>query len=430
MKKPAFHLMSMVIQAALWVFIRIDYYFTKSRVSVSDHKQFADPYSVYNTLRERGAILRSYSNNGWMILGYKEVEELFKDRRLSNDVKHNAFFTRLLDSASGDLPFPLIENPTIVQADPPDHTRLRKLVVKGFAHKYVQSLAPKIEHLVDELLQEIPDGATQVDITSALTKPLPAIVIAEMMGVPVHERHYFEQWSEAFVGFAVLDKPEGIRVAAQGWQDMRQYLETLVETKRSNPGEDLISHLIAAEEEHDKLSLEEIYSTCIVLLVAGHETTTRLIGNCLYLLLQHPKQMDMARQDEALLMNAVEETLRYEPPLQYTVRFITESFEFGQHQFKHNQTALVSIAAANRDPEINNNPDTFDITRNNIKHFSFGHGIHLCLGMSLARLETKIALQKLFTRFPEMRLAQDTPDWEPNPMFRGLQTLIVRTSRH
>ena len=183
-----------------------------------------------------------------------------------------------------------------------------------------------------------------------------------------------------------------------------------------------------AEEDGDKLTVEELYSNCILLLVAGHETTTRLIGNCLYLLLQHPAQMEAARQSEENLVNALEESLRYEPPVQFTARIVKEPMVINGCKLKQGQMLMLSIAAANRDPAANEDPDRFDIKRKNVTHVSFGYGIHLCLGMSLARLEAKIVFNKLFDRFPYLGCSEDELNWGTNPMFRGLESLSVETS--
>ncbi len=187
--------------------------------------------------------------------------------------------------------------------------------------------------------------------------------------------------------------------------------------------------MIAAEEDGDKLTLDELYSNCILLLVAGHETTTRLIGNCLHLLLRHPQQMALARSDETLLVNALEESLRYEPPVMFTARTVKEPITLNGLELKPGQLLLLSIAGANRDPAVNEDPETFDIQRDKVVHVSFGYGIHLCLGMSLARLEAKIAFQRLFERYDSLEFAEATPNWGANPMFRGLETLIVRAQR-
>jgi len=318
MKPLVNKLMSRATQAALWTMRRYDYHINGSLIRLNNPDHYNNPYPTYNALRERGRIMRSAANRGWIITGYNEVTELLRDPRISSDVRKNVFVSRLLKFASSGIDVPLLDNPTMLNQDPPDHSRLRKLVTAGFVHKYIQSLSPTIERLVDELLDKIPDEANQFDVMDTLAKPLPAIVIAEMMGVPVEDRHHFEAWSEKLLGLTEISNPEAILKAAEANQEMRDYIAELAESKRHQPGQDLISMLIAAEEDGDRLTLEELYSTCVLLLIAGHETTTRLIGNCLFQLLHHPDQMALVRSDEDLLMNAFEETLRFEPPVQLT----------------------------------------------------------------------------------------------------------------
>ncbi len=426
MKRAVLSTLSSSMQLALWLLRRVDYYFGRSVVSL---RRSADPYSVFNTLRERAPILRSHANGGWIVTGYDEVTALLRDPRVSNDLRGNNFLGRIVKFAAGGLPVLNIDHPTMLGVDAPDHTRLRKLVAQGFLHKYVQALAPAIGRIVDELLDSVPLDADRVDIMQALAKPLPAIVIAEMMGVPRADRHLFERWSEALVGGTDIFNPGMIRGSAEANMEMRDYLSRLTVAKRRSPGQDLISQLIAAEEAGDKLTLDELHSNCILLLAAGHETTTRLIGNCLYLLLQHPAQMALARSSEAALTNALEESLRFEPPVLCTVRLVKEPISLHGLKIEPGHVLLLSIAGANRDPKVNVDPDRFDISREKIVHVSFGYGIHLCLGMSLARLEAKIAFTKLFERYPALRFAEGGPNWGETPMFRGLKTLVVAPTR-
>ena len=422
-------ILSSSMQLGLGVLRRLDYYFGESVVNLHPAKGSDDPYASFNTLRERGPILRSYSWGGWIVSGYKEVTELLRDPRVSNDIRGNKLLGRVVRFAAGGLPVLNVDDPTMLGVDAPDHTRLRKLVAHGFLHKYIQSLAPSIERMVDELLDAIAPDAQRIEIMRAVAKPLPAIVIAEMMGVPQGERHLFESWSDALLGATDIVNPANIRRSAEATLEMREYLAKLTAAKRLNPGQDLISQLIAAEEDGDKLTLDELYSNCILLLAAGHETTTRLIGNCLFLLMQHPVQMAAARRSEAVLMNAIEESLRFEPPVLFTARTVKESISMHGLTLKRGQLLLLSIAGANRDPTANADPDRFDVEREKVLHVSFGYGIHLCLGMSLARLEAKIVFTKLFQRFASLKFAEARPNWGHYPMFRGLETLTVEARR-
>ncbi len=425
MKAVILRILSSSMQLGLWALRRVDYYFGKSVVRLHPGDGPFDPYSSFNTLRERGPILRSYTYGGWIVTGYKEVTELLRDPRVSNDLRNNKFITSLVRFAAGGVPVLNVDHPTMLGVDAPDHTRLRRLAAHGFLHKYIQSLAPAIERLVDELLDAIPVGADRIEIMQAVAKPLPAIVIAEMMGVPASERHLFEHWSAALLGATDIFNPAQIRASGDANVEMREYLAKLTAAKRLHPGQDLISQLIDAEEDGDKLTLDELYSNCILLLVAGHETTTRLIGNCLYLLLRHPQQMAAARRSEANLVNALEESLRFEPPVLFTARTVKEPISMHGVTLKPGQLMLLSIAGANRDPGVNVDPNTFNVEREKVVHVSFGYGIHLCLGMSLARLEAKIVFTKLFQRFSSLNFADDKPNWGDTPMFRGLETLTV-----
>ena len=429
MKKVVLQVLSSSMQLGLWVLRRVDYYFGRSIVRLHPPEGNADPYTAFTTLRERGPILRSYANGGWIVTGYKEVTELLRDPRVSNEISGSKLLRRVLRFAAGGLPVLNVDDPTMLGVDAPDHTRLRKLVAQGFLHKYIQSLAPTIERLVDELLDAIAPDADRIEIMRAVARPLPAMVIAEMMGVPRGERHLFERWSDALLGATDILSPALIRKSGEANLEMREYLAQLTAAKRLNPGQDLISQLIAAEEDGDKLTLDELYANCILLLAAGHETTTRLIGNCLYLLLQHPEQMALARRSEADLVNALEESLRFEPPVLFTARAVKAPISMNGLTLEPGQLLLLSIAGANRDPAVNVDPDRFDVEREKVTHVSFGYGIHLCLGMSLARLEAKIVFTKLFQRFSSLTFAEARPNWGHYPMFRGLETLTVEARR-
>ena len=335
LSKPLNKLMSTATQAALWSLKRYDYYVNHSVVQLNNPDFYDNPYATYSTLRERGPILASAANRGWIVTGYEEVAELMQDKRISTDLRKNRFLNNLLKFAAGENAATLLDNPTMLNQDPPDHSRLRKLVSHGFMHKYIQSLAPTIERLVDEILDDI--VGDQFDLIALLAKPLPAIVIAEMMGVPKAEQHKFGIWSEALRGLTEISNPEAIATAANANSEMRDYMANLAESKCEFPGQDLISQLIAAEEEGDRLTLDELYSPRTLLLTAGYETTTRLIGNCMYQVLQHPDQMMAARDSETCLENALEETLRFEPPVQNTIRFVHEPMMFRGKQLKAGQ---------------------------------------------------------------------------------------------
>ena len=387
----------------------------------------ASPHPMIARLRQKGNILRTYTINGWCVVSHEDVKALLRDTRLSSEVFRSTLIQVVIRSAAQGLITPIIDYPNIVNLDAPDHTRLRKLVARSFTSRFVQSLTPKISALVSELLDNA-EGTAEIEVMDSLAKPLPAIVIAEMLGVPTEERHYFEQWSAALIKYTEILNADAIHEAVLGDLAMRTYLQDLVEAKRTSPGQDLISALIEAEEDGDKLDIEELLSLCTILLVAGHETTTRLIGSCLCLLLQHPDQLAEVRSDRSLLKNAIEEALRLEPPLLSLTRLVPETFEYKGHVFKKGQLILLSIAGANRDPKVTPSPDAFNIHREAFEHVSFGHGIHLCLGMPLARLEAEVALNQLLDRFPYLTLPEQDLVWSDSPFFRGLERLTVRVT--
>lgn len=426
MQSFAYKLFMGAMKTSLWSLRRYDRWRAGNPEMRSAEEYRQSPYESYERMRERGTVIRSYANQGWFVNGFDEVQELLRDPRFSSDVRRNKFFHRILRVASNGLDIPLVDKPAMLNRDPPDHTRLRKLVAPGLINTYIQSLEPMIGELVDELLDSIPDQS-EFDLIKSLAQPLPAMVIAEMMGVPKVERLLFQSWSEALMGATMIDQPQLIEKAARADKEMRAYLHQLVERKYSEPGADLISMLLNVEQQSDKLSRDELVSNCILLLTAGHETTSRLIGNGLYTLMRHPDQMQDLRDNPALMANAIEEMLRFESPIQMTIRFVAQSFWFHGHQFKKNQLIMVGIGAANRDAQANDSPETFDIRRKPIQHVAFGYGIHLCLGMALARLEGKIVFTRLLERFPLIRNVDGVPTWGSNPFFRGLASLRIST---
>ena len=278
---------------------------------------------------------------------------------------------------------------------------------------------------MDECLVGLDGASAPFDIIERLARPLPAIVIAEMLGLPREDREQFQAWSNDLLGLTAIDNPKLITRAAAANAEVIAYLKGIVEQKRANPGEGFIGQLIAAEEEGDRLTADELYSTCALLLSAGHETTTRLIANGLYLLLTHPEQMALLRQDRSLMDNAIEEMLRFEPPVQFMVRFALEDMDFYGQSIKKNQLLLLLIGSANRDEAANAYADVFDINRESPQHVGFGHGPHLCLGLALARLEARIAFNTVLDRFPNLALSHDSVEWSQHALVRGVDRMLV-----
>lgn len=411
----------------MWVLRRVDRKFLGSSSRRPDDAFRMNPYPSFKSVQKRGPVLRSHANRGWVVTGFPEVQQALRSPHLSSDLRRNRFFLWLLQAATGDRPVPFIDNPPMLNQDPPNHTRLRKLVSSGFTNRYVQSLGPAIESTVNELLDAV-SCRTSFDVIAALAEPLPGMIIADMMGVPAEHRHHFIEWSHNLLGATVIERPDLVEKAAVAEQEMHAYLTSLIAEKRKQPAEDFISLLVSAHADNDSLSQDEMISTCILLLAAGHETTTRLIGNGLYTLITHPAQLEKLRADRTLMENAIEEMLRFEPPVQITLRFVAEDHDFHGARLKRGQMVLVNLAAANRDPRGNSNPDEFDITRQPVSHVSFGYGIHMCLGLALARLEARLALGALLDRYSAFELTEAAPTWQGNPFFRGMQRMFVNVT--
>ena len=386
-----------------------------------------DPYQGYRIPLDREPVMRSYQNRGWMILGYDEIREMFRDPRFARDMRVNPFLVKMIRFAAGGRPMVFIDNPTMLNLDPPDHTRLRKLAAQEFTNRTIQSLETRIEEIVGACLDSY-DGSGRFDVMEQLARPLPGTVIAELLGLLTEDMAFFQGVSSRLLGLSVLDDPDRMADGVRANDELRESFTSIIEGRREAPGQDFIGQLIAAGEEGDRLTTEEMLSTCVLLIVAEHKTTTRLITNGLTLLLKHPEQMQTLRDTPELLERAIEEMLRVEPPVQAMPRFIREDFTFHGKKLKRNQLALAIIGAANRDPRTFDDPDRFDITRDAPPHVGFGYGIHLCLGIALARLEARVAFRLLLDYFPRMTLAEPV-EWTGPSLVRGVDHLHISVTR-
>ena len=390
----------------------------------------ANPYPLYRTLRETSPVLRlpvpSHAGAGvWLLLRHADVQSVLRDpgfsvdRRRADVVRENAERLPLeLIGEEGGLRSMLI-------MDPPDHTRVRGLVSKAFTPRRVAALRPRIEAIVGELLGAVA-RAGRMDVIEDLAAPLPAIVIAELLGVPAEDHRQFKQWSSELVsGLAQANPLESLARLQRGLEPLLAYLREIIAARRAEPRDDLISAMIAAQEECSALSDAELLATSNLLLVAGHETTTNLIGNGLLALLRHPDELARLRAQPELLRGGIEELLRYDSPVQATVRVATQDAELGGHAIRRGALVVCGIGAANRDPLAFSDPDRLDLTRAETGHLSFGFGAHFCLGAPLARLEAEVAFAALLARLPSLRLASDCVEFRPNPILRGLRSLPV-----
>ena len=397
-----------------------------------DPSFFTDPYAVYAVLRDEGPVRRVMLPNGWdvwVVTRYAEARAALADPRLRKDPS-------VLSEQCDDDVLPSRDivaaslRAHLLNADPPDHTRLRKLVTKAFTARRVEALRPRIEAIADELLDDVAtrleDGA--VDLIDAFSFPLPITVISELLGVPPDDRDDFRVWSTTIVSDGPDDEMQTASSA------MATYLSRLLATKRADPGDDLLTALIQSRDDEDRLDESELVSMAFLLLVAGHETTVNLIANGMLALLRHPDQLARLRADPSLAAGAVEELLRYDGPVNLaTMRFTAEPVVLGESgagevEIPAGEFVLVSLASADHDPARFVDPDALDVTRPAGGHLAFGHGIHYCLGAPLARLEGEVAFSRLLDRFPDLHLAGTPTElrWRNSSLIRGLERLPVR----
>lgn len=371
-----------------------------------------DPYSQYKALRESDPIHFNEARGGWMLTRYNDMVPV-----LRNDEDFSA--DRAGPEIQGEVP------KSMLGSDPPDHTRLRTLVNKAFTPRSIRQLSGRIQELVDGLLDDVADRGEMEAITD-FAYPLPITVIAEMLGVPAQDRDFFRDASQKIaVALGPIEDMQVALRALEGRNQLVEYFNELIPKRKADPRDDLLTALLAVEDDGDVLSHGELLAMLLLLLVAGHETTVNLIGNGLLALLRHPDQFERLRTEEGIGRHAIEELLRYDSPVQMTGRIAKRDVVIGGQPVKAGQFVSTIVASANRDPEAFEDPDTLNLTREPCNHLSFSAGIHFCLGAQLARLEGQIALTTAVRRFPQMQLASEDLTWRPAPILRGLEALPV-----
>jgi cytochrome P450 len=388
-----------------------------------------DPFPVFAALRGRGPVHEVTLADGhaaWVVLDYEHARAALNDGRLSKNMQV-AFSGG--DVVAEGLPGPALAR-HMLAVDPPDHTRLRRLVSGAFTPRRIEALRPHVEGIVDELLDDVASGAADgpVDLVATFAFPLPFTVICELLGVDPADRDRLGRGLVTLL--SPTPTPEAWERAKAASDLVVAMLAALVAEKRARPGDDLVSALVAAQDHEGGLDDGELLSTIFQLIVAGHDTTSSLIGNGVVALLRHPDQLDALRADPARLPGAIEELLRFDAPTPHaTFRFATEDLPIGGVTIPSGAQVLVSLASANRDGDHYDDPDRLDITRTSTRHLSFGHGIHACLGAPLARMEGQIAFAGLLARFPGLRLAVpiDRLHWRHGDglVLRGLVELPV-----
>ena len=392
-----------------------------------------DPYRQFAALREHDPVHESLAGP-WMLFRYEDVNRLLRDASLSVEEDRSTrvgpraeVFERLLAQSEHGEERRTRGTRAMLNVDPPDHTRLRRLVSKAFTPRMIEGLRPLIVRLVDEHLDAVAE-AGRMDVIADLAFPLPFTVISEMLGMPAADRDQLRDWSHAIV--KLLDPvitEEEISEAFESSDAMTDHVHEVIDWKREHPADDLLTALIRAEEDGDRLSPDELRDQVVLLFIAGHETTVNLIGNGTFALLRHPDQLTRWRDDPGLDANAVDELLRYDSPVQFSRRITVEPLEIAGRTIPARTFVLAGLASANRDP-ANWGPtaDELDLGRVDAnQHVAFGSGTHFCLGAALARLEGQVAIGRLIRRFPDLVVADPGPAWNGRLNLRGLERLPI-----
>jgi cytochrome P450 len=406
------------------------------------HPEFVtDPYPLYARLRERSPVRQDPLAPVWVITRYAETMQMLRDPRFRKDPFAGERLPpaareqlKVSDAAAGRASAEMV---SMLFLDPPEHTRVRSIFTRAFTPRRLENLRPRIERITATLLERADSNARSGDGTFDLVRdlayPLPVTVIAELLGFPPEDYEKIKKWSDEMADALALNPtPQAQARAYRAREEIRAYFNTVVASLREKPGENLISALLSGEaygERGERLNPDELFSNSILLLAAGHETTTGLIANGVLALLRHPEQLRALRKHpHDLIESAVEEILRFDPPVQWTSRVAGEDLIMAGQAISRGQIVLASVGAANRDPAVFPDPDRFDIRRADNKHLSFGAGIHFCLGAALARMEAQIAIGTLLRQFPNLELAQKKVKWRKGLTFRGVQALRLKRS--
>jgi cytochrome P450 len=382
-----------------------------------------DPYPVYAALRAQAPVHRVRTPDGpeiYLVLGHETCRAALTDPRLSRDWRGSGRLRQIINADEDD---PNLAHMSM--AEPPDHTRLRRLVTREFTPRRIDALAPRMQEITDGLLDAMTaGGARRADLVDSFAFPLPMTVICELLGVPELDRHSFRRWSNEMLA------PTSPQAQGAAYADLGAYLPRLIAAKRTEPGDDLLSALIhTVDEEGDRLSPAELVGMCNLLLIAGHETMTNLVGNGMRALFAHPDQLRLLRGDLDLIDGAVEEMLRYDGPVETSLeRLALTDVELGGVLIPAGSTVRMVLADADRDTARFARPDRFDIRRDTRGHLAFGHGLHHCLGAALARVEGRIAIRSLLERCPHITadIGADALPWVPGLLVRGVRKLPVR----
>ena len=389
----------------------------------TDASFLANPYPKYQELRENKPIYYYDKWDKWIITRYKDINTLLRDKRLGRVIYHLKDERFITTPNPEHAAFDAIQKGSLLELEPPDHTRIRQVVHEVFTPKHVRQLSDKIQAISKQMTDNI-IKKKEFNLISDFAEILPVTVISELLGVPKADRLKLVPWSKDIIGMFEPEKTlEVEQKAVRAAQDFADYIRYLMLKKAKNPADDLISRLVEINKTNpERISESEIVANAILFLNAGHEAVVNVIGNGVYALLRHPDEFNKLKADINLLPTATEEMLRYDSPLQFFERYVLEDMEFKGQVWKTGTKLCLFYASANHDPEVFESPEAFDIQRNPNPHISFGLGLHFCIGAPLARLELNSALKELITRMPNIKLIEE-PEYQPKNVFRYLKEL-------
>ncbi len=384
-----------------------------------DPSAIADPYPLYRELRESAPLFRTQASGTWVISGFENARNLLRDPRCGSPPDEGAVGPVSIDG-SPRRQFDR-DNVSMLFLNPPDHTRIRGLVSRAFTPRRVERLRPEVTAMTDDLLDELGGCGDFVD---SVAFPLPANVISALVGVPQADRDWLRpRIADLAASLEPVSTSEAVERAEAAAVQARAYFSDLIKTRRADPQDDLLTGLIQASDGEDRLSENEVTSNVLLIYAAGFETTTQLLSNMVRALVAHPDQLQLLRADPSLIPAAVDEVLRYDPPVQVDGRYLFADIEIGDVTIPAGSVTLMLLAAANRDPFVCSDPDRFDITRSDTQLLSFGSGIHYCLGAALARLEGQVVLERLLSRYQSWSISEEV--WRPRITIRGVERLAV-----
>lgn len=389
----------------------------------TDADFLANPYPKYRELRKDNPIYYYDKWDKWIITRYKDINSLLRDKRLGRVIYHLQDERFISPPNPEHAAFDAIQHGSLLELEPPDHTRIRQVVHEVFTPKHVRQLSDKIAAISSKMVDNIIDKK-EFNLITDFAEILPVTVISELLGVPEEDRSKLVPWSKDIIGMFEPEKSKEIeQKAVQAAQDFADYVRYLMAIKAKTPSDDLISRLVEINRTNpERITKSEIVANAILFLNAGHEAVVNVIGNGVYALLKHPAQFDKLKADINLLETAIEEILRYDSPLQFFERYVLEDMDFEGYNWKKGTKLCLFYASANHDSEVFDNSEVFDITRNPNPHISFGLGLHYCIGAPLARLELNSALKELISRMPDIKLAKEV-EYHPKNVFRYLKEL-------